>query len=619
MASNDSFGSYPSFFDSELPTSFDEAFQDLASTNIDPFANNDSFASSGSFANKDFFASNGSFANDGSFASNGLFANNNSIASNGSFANTTSDIFNSAANFSFFDLNQEATLSNTANAANTHAQAVGNDFSEFFSLDQSSTQTTSATASTQDLGGPQDAPIAPIIESSSAVDETLPTPESDEVQDQPLDAPADDVTATTDEPFTLDFSGEDDQFMNMFRDAATFGNNAALHDHGSDVFAEPSNAAANGTPEQDVGAEQNMGWASPTAAADAADGPAEPDFAQNMSWAPPAADADVAEQDTADQQNMGWASPTAVAGTQEQDFSGGQNMNWVSPTASAYPESHDTPARTTIWSAGGMVPTTPREPTNEELAAEVASLKAQLAQAQSPAAQMAATRTPSAPQTPSHRTYATPKTPSPRKRKSSSAFIGDMSPPARPQATRPSPIMPSSGQGLVQAMWSPGVSAEERMLLVQEYNYHASSPAAMNFAIPTTPTPNPPAKKRRTYKPKDPSAPKKAPATKKSAAKKGKHPEESAFEFVDGEIYLTQKAARQPARPVAILMDLPFDTLTQVERATLLLPMLQGMNPLTGEQLSSPGIMQEAIEEAPVADNYGARRQREALEKWATK
>jgi hypothetical protein len=232
------------------------------------------------------------------------------------------------------------------------------------------------------------------------------------------------------------------------------------------------------------------------------------------------------------------------------------------------------------------------EPTKEDLAANIAMLEAQLTQAQAAAA---------------------PKTPSSRKRKSSNPFNSNNASPGRnafnsndASPGRPQPNTPHQGEGMVQAMWNSNVaSPEARRMIHQNYT---SSPAAIT---PSTPTPTAPAKKRRTTakKDKDPSAPKQTPTPRKTPAKKPrknskKTPEPSKFEWHGGEMFLTEAASREPVRPVAELLDLDFNTLTQVEKATLLLPMLKGIDPVTGLRLDSPGSM-APVEQTPAAQTNG--------------
>ena len=256
-----------------------------------------------------------------------------------------------------------------------------------------------------------------------------------------------------------------------------------------------------------------------------------------------------------------------------QDLGGEQHLGWASPTSFQFPANLQGSAEEVAWSAGSATDDLPAEPSKEDLAAENAALKARLAQLE------------------------TPKTPS-RKRTASRALNSDITPP-----TRPHPIITEHGP--IQTMWNEKTSPEQRFILGKTYT---SSPAAIT---PPTPTPNPPAKKRRTTK-RDTAAkeatPKKTPA-RRNNKKKTQHQRAQStttyptFTLEDGQLTLTPEASREPVRPIAELLELPFDDLTQVEKANLLLPMLQGCHPITGQPLDAPGSM-ALQEQAPSAQTF---------------
>lgn len=225
----------------------------------------------------------------------------------------------------------------------------------------------------------------------------------------------------------------------------------------------------------------------------------------------------------------------------------GGNTSSIGRTAANHSPNQDVggnylqgPAGEMGWPTGSVVDS----PSKDYLASENAALKTRLA------------------------AFETPK--KPRKRNSSRTFSGEGSPPERP------------GQGPIEGMWGAGASHDQRTIFAQ-----ASSPAA------TTPSST---KKRKITKKE--ATPKKTPV-KKWAVKPNKGSLEATFpetfNSVNGQIGLTPQARAKPVRDASELMNLPWDTLSHIERATLLLPMLQGIAPETGEQVDAPGSLAQAM------------------------
>jgi hypothetical protein len=285
-------------------------------------------------------------------------------------------------------------------------------------------------------------------------------------------------------------------------------------------------------------------------------------------------------------------------------------MGWASPTASQFAVNlqgngtvHTSPTRSATEAL-------PAESSKEELATELASLKAMMAVMSNRLSQAEANATP---KTPPMTQTVRPQT-TPRKRTGSFA----VSPSKRQQSVAPSQV--GNSQGTIEAMWSPGVTPEQRRSIFDNKMHFtgpttgamsppsfttpnlALSPAAISNTS-ATPTRKPAARKSRTTAakktpaPKKSPAPKKTPASKKAAKVQPQHqrtqsaPSLPTFNGVniDALKLLTPQAPRPGDRSISELYKANFMSLGVAEKARLLLPLLEGNDPATGKKWAEPG------------------------------
>lgn len=182
----------------------------------------------------------------------------------------------------------------------------------------------------------------------------------------------------------------------------------------------------------------------------------------------------------------------------------------------------------------------------------------------------------------------------PRKRKSSNVVDLDISPTKR------------SNPGPIEAMWSPGMNPNARRAIPQAIPppppTYSSSPAANNITT-LTPARKPAPKKART------PAAKRTPAVKKTTQQPQRpqkaqkqhqravsNPALATAPSAGAPKFLTPQAPRNKQRTVAQLYVAQWGTLDQQEKARLLLPMLQGIDPLTGKKFAKAGSMAQEIQ-----------------------
>ncbi|KAF2026092.1 hypothetical protein EK21DRAFT_92732 [Setomelanomma holmii] len=236
------------------------------------------------------------------------------------------------------------------------------------------------------------------------------------------------------------------------------------------------------------------------------------------------------------------------------------------------------------------------EPSKEDLLNENAHLKAMLMASMGitplQATQYGPAKTPPR-QTPPKRPQTTP-----RKRKTATVTDIDISPSKK---VNPGPI---------EAMWSPGVGSDNRRAIQETIaspqQTYSSSPAANNITAPT-PVPKATPKKART------PAAKRTPATKKTAQqpqrpqRAGKYQRakfDPAVPGVTTASVLALSTSQTPGnqqRSMTELYDARWGAMDQYEKARILLPMLQGLDPLTGKKVAKPGRMAQDIQE-PIAE-----------------
>jgi hypothetical protein len=239
----------------------------------------------------------------------------------------------------------------------------------------------------------------------------------------------------------------------------------------------------------------------------------------------------------------------------KEHLEGFQQLGWYSPPASEYAESLQGDSEEMALPVRSATEDLPASPPVENLAAENAHLKVMVMAMSERLAQLEAAVALKAPaqSQPVH----LPVTP--RKRRVSRVDIL-----ASPPSKRSLPTTPRS-IGPIEAMWSPGVTAEQRQVIATSSAFPAagmSSPGSMMGHQTSTSTPA--ATLSATLAPKRKQAVK-----KRCALRVQKTP-------------ALKKAPSHKVRPVNELYDLNFATLGAEEKASVLLPLLEGIDPFTG-------------------------------------
>ncbi|KAH6224115.1 hypothetical protein HBI42_070550 [Parastagonospora nodorum] len=256
---------------------------------------------------------------------------------------------------------------------------------------------------------------------------------------------------------------------------------------------------------------------------------------------------------------------------------GSQQLGWYSPPASEYAESLHGDSEEVVLSAGSTAEDRLATPGVEAIVAENAHLRAIVMAMSERVTQLEAAvalKTPPQPQ---------PNRPPTTPHKRRASRVND---PASPKYT---PMTPQS-MGPIEAMWSPGVTQEQRLAIARGQMRSSTSPAAPmsspgSIMSPQTSTSSPAA-----TIPKDPTL-KQKPATKKTRASRVK------------KTSVPKKARVSKVRPVSELGPLNFASLGAEEKASILQPLLQGIDPFTGTELPVsapvPMSMQSEIMPAP--------------------
>jgi hypothetical protein len=302
--------------------------------------------------------------------------------------------------------------------------------------------------------------------------------------------------------------------------------------------------------------------------------------------------------------------------TRSEQPGGSQQMGWPSPTDSPFAESLHGVASDEASPTRNAAEDYPAEPSKEDMVAELARLKAMVAAMSD---RLGQTETSSAPETPPTAQPVRPQT-APRKRTASRVADFAASPSKRQQSVVPSQV--SNSAGPIEAMWSPGVTPEQRRAIYDNKMHFAgpppvamsppsfttpnqtSSPAAISNAS-STPTRKPATRKPRTSAPKKAPAPKKSPVARKTPAPKKSTKAQAQAQHqrtqstpslptftgngLEALQFLTPQAPRPGDRPISELYKANFMTLDIAEKARLLLPLLEGNDPATGKKWAEPG------------------------------
>jgi hypothetical protein len=284
-----------------------------------------------------------------------------------------------------------------------------------------------------------------------------------------------------------------------------------------------------------------------------------------------------------------------------------QQLGWLSPSASQFVEGLQDGSRDKASPFGPAVEDHPVEPSKEDLAVEVAHLKAMVAVMSD---RLNQAETSPAPKTPPQQAQPVRPQTTPQKRTASRVADTAASPTKPPQHVAPSQV--HNTQGPIEAMWSPGVTSEQRRAIFDSSMHSTASntgamcppsfttpkttsPAA-KFTPSSTPTRKPAPKRART------SAPKKTPAPKRTAKTQPRQvqyqhqrslstPTLPSFTGVDIEAlnFLTSQTPRPVDRPISELYQTNFMSLGLGEKARILLPLLVGNDPETGMKWAEPG------------------------------
>jgi hypothetical protein len=283
-----------------------------------------------------------------------------------------------------------------------------------------------------------------------------------------------------------------------------------------------------------------------------------------------------------------------------------QQLGWMSPSAPQHPDNPHGVAGNHASSFRSAVEDHPVEPYKEDLVAELARLKAMMEVMNDRMGQIETAPTPKTPP----KTVAQPVRPqtTPRKRTASRVANSAASPSKRPRSVAPGPV--SIPQGTIEAMWSPGVTPDQRRAIFDSNmqsvtsttgamsipftpNPETSSPAATPNPS-STPTRKPAAKSARAVAPKKPRAPRKSAKCAKAQLKHQRTQSAPALPTstgcnVEALKFLTPQAPRSGDRPISELYKENFMSLGLDEKARILLPLLQGNDPETGMKWDEPG------------------------------
>jgi hypothetical protein len=263
-----------------------------------------------------------------------------------------------------------------------------------------------------------------------------------------------------------------------------------------------------------------------------------------------------------------------------------QQMGWQSPPATPDAESFQDDSGETALPLGSAIDDSPAAPSVEDVVAENAQLRAMMAAMSD---RMNRIESNVEPKTPPRKARPVHPQTTPRKRRTFS-IVGLNTPPVK----RPTPVILGT-PGPIELMWSSGATPEQRQAVYEREMRTPSAPAmllsppsttvakqtfssSLPAACPATPTPK---RKPAVRKPRAPRV-KKAPAPKKTAAPK--------------------------ERTLKELSVMNFMSLEQSDKARILLPLLQGVDPFTNTQFSLPGSMsveQKALTTPAITSNNG--------------
>lgn len=270
-----------------------------------------------------------------------------------------------------------------------------------------------------------------------------------------------------------------------------------------------------------------------------------------------------------------------------------QYLGWASPTAPNFPEVYHGGARDVLSAPGFSVAGQHAGPSDQALVLlENARLKALVSNMSTRIGNLTSALAATTPKP----TQTTP----PRKRTAPREEDNGASPSkcACPATPTPSRIMP----GPIEAMWSPGVTPEQRRAMYDR-GIGLSTPTSVPASSPTAnfKTSFPPQGK---FAPKKPRAPahKKATATKKApkTTKKQQKSTGSTSSFdpigidlrnVDIAAFSVPQERPEDQRPIQELYSANFMSLPLSDKARLLLPLLRGVDPATGQKFSEPGTL----------------------------
>jgi hypothetical protein len=256
---------------------------------------------------------------------------------------------------------------------------------------------------------------------------------------------------------------------------------------------------------------------------------------------------------------------------------GSQQLGWYSPPASEYAESLHGDSEEVALSADSTAEGRLATPGVEAIVTENAHLRAMVIAMSERVTQLEATV---ALKTPPQAQPIRPPT-TPHKRRAS--CVND---PASPKYT---PMTPQS-MGPIEAMWGPGVTPEQRLDIARGQMRFSTSRAAPMSSPGSIMSPQTSASSPAATIPKGPN-PKQKPATKKTRTSRVK------------KTSVPKKAPISKVRPVSELDPFNFASLGAEEKASMLQPLLQGIDPFTGPELlvsaPIPMSMQSEIMPAP--------------------
>lgn len=275
-----------------------------------------------------------------------------------------------------------------------------------------------------------------------------------------------------------------------------------------------------------------------------------------------------------------------------------QHLGWASPTSSDFPEVHRGGAKFVSSPSGFALANLQAATSQADPARELAALQARMSVLQ---AEIATSKPPTQVQTPP-----------PRKRTASRGAYTGTPPSKRACPATPTPNRTTQGatiRGPIEAMWSPGVTADQRRAMYDSgigltpNQTNTSSPAANKQTSP------PPKRKAAAKKPRAPaqkrkSAPKKVPKKQNQTA---------TFNFegvdltiIDTSAFTNPDESVDNKRPVSELYDQNFMSLPLSDKARLLLPLLRGIDPATGQKFAVPGALGRTAVPEPQGDALDA-------------